>query len=78
MRGSFLLTRRRAAYFPLTHNSKLKKVSDTNPYVHATPIYRPGGAVARAPVFVRSRASLSKSWKWNVEGEERIHERIGE
>ena len=64
----------RAAYFPLTQHSKLKKLSDTNPYVADTTIYRPGGAVARSPVFVRSRASLSKSWKWNIEGEERLHE----
>ena len=34
--------------------------------------------MARAPALVRSRASLIESWKWNIEGEERLHERIGE
>ena len=34
--------------------------------------------MARSPAPVRSRASLIESWKWNIEGEERLHERIGE
>ena len=28
--------------------------------------------MARAPALVRSRASLIESWKWNIEGEERL------